>query len=308
MKFRADSPGWPILQLEDFVAAFSAGAMKVYRKNVAALDAKLSGPGRYRRPELDRMLLELADHDEDIDYAIRLLSADDHVQYGAIVDRLRAARRRDEMYDWIDRAVVAGRVTGHLGRTEFALDPVHVAEDYLERERTDDAVAVLRTEVTHRGARGGAADAARDLFVFADRIGRGDSERLWVDGELRRLARDRFGSGATLIELALADSDLEAAWSAAEEYGAGHAWEALTLASVESYPSRAADLRQVRVEKDLQITNSKLYPGIAMALTTIRDLRRRAGQENEFVAFMNEIRSTYDRRPSLMSALDRRHL
>jgi hypothetical protein len=36
------------------------------------------------------MLLELADHDGDVDRAVHLLAQREHPQYGAIVDRLRA--------------------------------------------------------------------------------------------------------------------------------------------------------------------------------------------------------------------------
>ncbi len=43
------------------------------------------------------MLLELADHDGDVDRAVDLLTERLHPQYGAIIARLRAAGRDDEV-------------------------------------------------------------------------------------------------------------------------------------------------------------------------------------------------------------------
>jgi len=308
VKFRAESPGWPNVRLGDFVGAFDKRALDAYRKDVSALETELAEVDHFRRYELDLMLLELADHDDDLDRAIQILSTEDHVQYGAIVERLRAAGRQNEMYEWIDRAAAAGNITEYPGPNDYFLEPTLVAEDYLRRDRGDDAIAVLRRALTDSVHRGRPVEAAHNLFAFADRVGLADTERQWVDDELRRLAREPFGSGAALVELAIADHDLDAAWAAADEYGAGHAWESLALASVDSHPAQAADLREPLVAESLKITESKRYPGIADELVRIRDLRRRAGQEDQFNDLIREIRSTYGRRPSLMTALERRGL
>lgn len=74
VKFRADSPGWPNLVLADFVDAFDDKALATYRRAVAALDRKLADRDHLHRFEADAMILELADHDGDLDQAIHLLS------------------------------------------------------------------------------------------------------------------------------------------------------------------------------------------------------------------------------------------
>ena len=129
VKFRADSPGWPNLVLADFVDAFDEQALGTYRRAVAALDRKLEDRDQWGRFEVDAMLLELADHDGDVDRAVHLLAQREHPQYGAIVDRLRAAGRIEDAVAWIDRAVADGRVTSHGGGNAYWLSPDDVARD-----------------------------------------------------------------------------------------------------------------------------------------------------------------------------------
>ncbi len=127
VKFRADSPGWPHLELADFVDSFDERALATYRRAVTALDRKLADRDRFGRFEIDAMLLELADHDGDVDRAVGLLTQREHTQYGAIVDRLRAAGRTEDAVTWIDRAVAAGRVSSHGGGNSYCLSPDGVA-------------------------------------------------------------------------------------------------------------------------------------------------------------------------------------
>ncbi len=306
VKFRDTSPGWPDLRLADFVAAFDDKALRSYRSGVARLEPKYAGAEYYRRMELDRMRLELADHDGDLDQAVAILSQVDHTQYGAIVDRLRAAGRDAEASDWIDRAVAAGRVSRHGSgqRNEYWLDPAEVADDLLVRRREDEAIEVLRNQVR------GATDIRpyRALLDFADRLGRGEGEESWAKEHLRERALEPFGNGALLVQIALADADLAGAWSVAEELGAGHAWETLANASTREYPGKAARMHRERVDDALRVTDSSRYPGIAAALVRIGELMERAGENDEFTAYVVQIRETYRRRPSLMAALDRRGL
>ncbi len=299
------SPGWPDLRLADFVAAFDDKALRAYRSGVARLEPKYAGVEYYARLELDRMRLELADHDGDLDAAVAILSEGEHTQYGAIVDRLREAGRDTEASDWIDRALAAGRVTGRAGqRNEYRLDPVEVADDLLVRGREDEAIELLRDQVR----RGTDIRPYRALLDFAERLGRAEREESWAKEHLRERAGARFGNGALLVQIALAEGDLAGAWSAAEELGAGHAWETLANASGGEFPGKAARLRRERVDEGLRITDSSRYPGIAAALVRIGELMEHAGEKAEFTAYVAAIRETYRRRPSLMAALNRRGL
>lgn len=304
VKFRAESPGWPNLVLADFVSAFDQKALDSYRRGVAALDRKLKDIDHWGRFEVDAMVLELADHDGDVDLAVDLLSQREHPEYGAIVERLHAAGRAEDALAWIDRAVAEGRISSHGGGNNYWLNPDDVAMTYLRVGRTDDAVAVLRADFTRQPS----AQTYRALIDFAAGIGRADAERAWSFEHARQLATDRFAAGAVLVQLYLNESDLDGAWQAADQYGAGWAWRELADRGAEARPVAAADLYRPQLENDLRHPNTKLYPKIAETLATMAALYDRGGRRAEFDTFIAQLRQEYGRRPSLMKALDAKHL
>lgn len=69
--FRANSPGWFDLRLDEFAPAFDDHAWAVYRETVEALDARRAPESGF--DEVSEMLLELADRDDDVDRSIELL-------------------------------------------------------------------------------------------------------------------------------------------------------------------------------------------------------------------------------------------
>jgi uncharacterized Zn finger protein len=304
VKFRADSPGWPNLVLADFVDAFDDKALGTYRRAVAALDRKLADRDHLHRFEADTMLLELADHDGDLDRAIHLLSQGDHPQYGAIVDRLRAAGRTEDAVTWIDRAVAEGRISSHGGGNEYWLSPDDVARTYLGLGRIDDAIGVLRADFIRQPT----VQNYRVLLDFAAGINRADTERAWALDHAEQLASDRFAAGAVLVQLFMSDGDIDAAWQAADRYGSGWAWKELAVRGADARPVAAADLYRPQLEKDLQYPNSKLYPDIAAALATMAELYERGGRSADFASFIAQIRQDYRKRPALMKALDANQL
>jgi len=304
VKFRADSPGWPHLVLADFVEAFDEQALATYRRAVAALDRKLADRNWSKRFEVDAMLLELADHDGDVDRAVHLLSQREHLGYGAIVDRLRAAGRTADAVAWIDRAVADGRISSHGGGNDFWLSPDDVAKTYQGLGRIDDAVNVLRADFVRQPSVG----TYRVLLDFAAGVDRADTERTWAFDHARQLATDRFAAGAVLVQICLGEGDVDAAWQAADRYGPGWAWRELADRGAKARPVEAADLYRPQLEKDLRQPNSKLYPDIAATLATMAKLYERGGRSADFASFIAQLRQDYGRRPSLMKALDAKRL
>jgi hypothetical protein len=304
VKFRDESPGWPQATLEDFVAAFDDRALEVYRRAVAKVDEDHRGDDHWGRFEVDRMRLELADHDGDVRLAVEILGTGEHPSYGAVVERLRAAGRAEEAVAWMDRAVAAGRVSGRSGGNDYWLSPHDVAGTYLGVGRIDDALAVLHREF----ATSAGVATFRSLIDFATPLGRAEDERTWALETARELATRPYGTGAALVEIALHEKDLDAAWAAADEYGAGHLWQPLADASVSTYPRRAADLYRPGLVEDLRYPDTGKYAGIADRLARMRDLYVAAGDSADFDQLMAQIRADYGRRPSLMAALDRRAL
>jgi hypothetical protein len=305
-KFRDESPGWPIVTLSHYAPAFDERSLTVYRKAVAGLDEKYAATDRWKRFEVDRMRLELADHDGDVDRAIEILTAGEHPSFGAVIDRLRAAGRDSEVIDWMDRAVAADHVSGHMAGQghDYWLDPTDVAEVYLAAERSGDAIDVLRRAFSRRPN----ASTFSELVSYAARLDRRDDERDWAIAEATRLAATPPSNGAVLVDIALSENDPEAAWAASDEFGPGHMWKQLASVSSEARPRAAADLYRREVERNLVQANTKVYAQIAEDLCTMRDLMSKAGDEADFAAFVSEVRETYHRRPSLMAALDRKGL
>lgn len=300
VKFRDESPGWPQTTLPMFVEAFDEKALAAYRRAVTALDKKHQGVDHWKRSELDEMLLELADHDGDVDRAVDVLAAQEHPEYVGIVERLRAAGRDDEALAWIDRAVAEGRVTLRP-QGMYWLDAVEVARLYAGLGRHDDALAVLRSEFDKRPGRA----SYLPLLDFAAELGRWDEERAWALARAREQAGQPYVEGAALIEILLGEGDLEEAWRVAKEYGAGTMWEPLAAASAETHPLDAASLYRPRVEEALTYADTQRYPVIAERLAVMRDLHERGGAAEEFAEYVAAIRQKYGRRTSLMAALDR---
>lgn len=299
VSFRAGSPGWPELRLEDFVDAFDDAALDVYRAGVAELDRELEGHDRWGRHRVDAMMLELADHDDDVDRAVQLLDDPEHPRYGAIIDRLRNAGRDDEAVAWIDRAVAEGRVRRHGGGSGMWLSPVDVAQTYRGLSRVDDAIAVLREDFVGYPT----VEAYRSLVDFGSGVGREDVERTWAFDRARELAAGPH-AGAVLVRLSLADGDVEAAWRAADEYGAGDAWQELAVRGAEARPVAAADLYRPQLERELLHADTRRYPGIAATLATMAELYEKGGRSADFAVFAADIRADYRRRTSLIRELD----
>lgn len=303
-KFRDESPGWPQTTLPDFVAAFDDRALAAYRKAVVALDQKYAEKDKWGRFEVDQMLLELADHDGDVDAAVRLLASGEHPDFPAIVDRLVAAGREDDAFAWLERGVAEGRVSSHPGGRSYWLDPVEVVEAFLARGRVEEALELLRKEL----ARHPGVPRFRALMDLAERVGSVAEERARAFAVLDEQARAPYGSGAARIQIALAERDLETAWSVALEQGPGHAWQELAGALMEDHPGRAAELYQPKIDEALKVTDSARYAGIAADLALVKTLCERSGEADDFAAYLAGIRQRYGRRPSLMAALDKHGL
>ena len=301
VRFRAEYGGWPSLTLDAVASAFTNQAWAAYREGVAALGGGGPKADPYRN-EVDRMLLELADHDEDVDSAVALLSGTDHPYYGEIVKRLQAAERQPEVLDWLDRAVANGGVDSawRAGHSIIAADVAISA--YLNGGRTEAALAVPR-KLFRRDLSVGAYQL---LCEVAQKCGCVSEQREWAFEQ----ATTRAGTsdGAHLIELHLTDGDIEGAWEAADTFGAGHAWTRLVDASEDKFPLEAARLCLTQAHDRLTTPDSKAYPAIVSWLKKSRSLYDKAGHLPEADAEIARIREMYRRRPALMAEMNRARL
>lgn len=305
LKFRESSPGWPETPLENFASALGDKGLAIYRTRVAELDRDATGLGHVDRFRVDQMLLEVADHDGDVDAAVSLLTRDaEHTQFGAIVTRLMAAGREAEALRHTDRAVAAGRI-GMLGQgNDFWLSPEDVANRYAAHGRPDDALAVLRRAFARQPGRA----AYEVLSRVADRLGVGNVERTWAVEEAKRIAQRPHMTGQALVEIALGDDDVERAWAAADDFGAGNAWRRLAEASKESMPMRAVGLHLEALAPKLERADRGAYADVAAQLREMREYYKRGGAVADFEVLVRSLRDTYRRRPSFIATLDKARL
>ncbi len=116
------------------------------------------------------------------------------------------------------------------------------------------------------------------------------------------------GAGSVLVQLSLSGGNVDGAWEAADRYAAGWAWQELATHRAKVRPVVATELYRPQLANDLQRPNTKLYPGIAATLESMAELYERGGRSADFASYIAKIRKDYDRRPSLMKALQARGL
>lgn len=298
--FRADSPGWFDLRLDEFAPAFDEPAWAAYREAIDALDAQRDPGSGF--DHVSGMLLELADRDGDVDRAIELLQRHHAVPFDKIIGRLRGAGREADALAWLDRAVGEDRLTDGWYGWIAGIDASLVADMYLAAGRADDAINVLTRAFKRRFA----LQSYQLLVRTAARVDR----EVAVRAQARELARANDGARADgrLVRLLLADNDLDAAWEVADEYGAGNAWTELAKASEDEFPVRSADLYRPALADALQVADTKRYASIAEMLATRHRLYHDAGLGDQIDAEIRGIRAAYRRRPSLMAAMDKARL
>jgi hypothetical protein len=310
-KFRDDSPGWPIVTLEDFAEALGQNGIAAYRKAVAAMDRRHADQpvGQFgARFELDHMLLELADHDGDVDGAIAILEQGQHPQFVAILDRLEAAGRDEELVTWVTRAVEADRVAVDRlgnGHNSYWLDADRVVDLFCAAGQQESAMALARDQLQRSPT-----PATYDFLLrTAARLERLDIERARV---LAWLDADGWSSGQTPIVLALHEGDVDRAWAAADRWGAGHAWQLLADAAPQPRPADAlrlygpalhdALLFPGRAEAQKAVTTLKRMRELALAADELDPSGRQVERLDDRIA---EIRVTLRRRWALIEELDR---
>ena len=225
--------------------------MAAYRRAVDAAAEQAEAQGDRPGFELRSMLLELADHDGDVDRAVEVLSLEEHSQYAAIIERLVAAGRRDEAMARLDRAVAESRIDApgpdpwrDTGGNPYWVRPDRALDLYLEAGRSGDALDLAR-DLFHSDPGPASLDL---LLATAERLGRReeelDSALAWVDGQ-------NWRTGDTAIVLALHLGDVDRAWAAADRWGVDLAWMSLADVQPQPRPDDAIELYRRDIERAL---------------------------------------------------------
>jgi tetratricopeptide (TPR) repeat protein len=289
----ADAP------LAAFVPALGEEGLVVYRDALAQAE-KAALPSQ--QDEVARLCVELADVDGDVDRAVELLQRGEPDTVG-ICRRLAAAGRDEEAIEW-GRRVESQEGLAFIPRSDHFLDVAMLADCYVRLGRRDEALDLVRREFTRQPA----WSTFAELGSYADRFGLGESERQWARDEAVRIATTKKGTGDAVVEIALGEGDHDAAWVAADRFGAQWMMERLAKSTSETHPARAAAFFRSQVDAMLTHPHAPVYPHAAELLVQIGELQAAAGTRSEWESYVRDLRERYRNRPALRRELDKAHL
>jgi len=231
----------------------------------------------------------------------------------ALVDVLAGDLTSPGRYLRIAEALAAAdRLTDALAWAERGLAATPDGRAHDERLL---AFAVAHYELTGRG--GEAVALRRDQFRALQAAAGADGwpeQRAWALGELREraarpTARSWENPAAPLIDLLVADGDLDGAWEAATAFAAGHP-ALLRLAQLRAAAHPADAVPVYRAEVDLQIEgmSRESFRAAVDWIARLRELYQQLGTPEETGRLVEEIRGTHGTQGSLLAELDARGL
>lgn len=266
--------------------------------------------GTPEREALERVLWAAG----DVNGLVEVLSADldaHGLSHLRIAQALEAAGRAGEALAWAERGL------SEPSRPDEQLAD-YVVERYCSAGRVDDAVRVRRERFS---AAPGAA-AYQKLRDVAEQAGSWQSAKQWAIGLLRADAARRprlrrpgtqpvwagREPGAVLIDVLIADGDIDAAWESAEGLASDAQWQRLADLVLETRPADAlaAYLRLIATLK--QQTGDGVYERIAQLLVAARACHSRLGTGASFDAYLRGLREDQKRKRRLIRILDAHRL
>jgi uncharacterized Zn finger protein len=228
--------------------------------------------------------------------------------YLRIAEAYRSAEREDEALAWADRGLKAFSDCPDPRLTEF------VADCYRRRDRHGDALELMWDAYAGRPGLG----TWQDLKPYAERA------RVWPERRDRALGllRERIAStqeevgakgcgwlrdrdSSELVRILLWDGDHDGAWREAQEGGCSRdIWLALAEQREERHPEDALAVYRDQVEPTIDRKTKADYRDAVALLEKVRELMRRLGREDEFGAYVAEVRARHARKRALLKLLD----
>ena len=286
----------------DYADMLGQDGMARLKEQVSA--AWTANPGGW--PE--RLAMEaILGHLGDIDGLVAVLAANldrrglGHLQITAELDR---AGRQDEALAWAERGLREPE-----DPDERLAD--YVAERYCAAGRIADAVTVRRDRFEAAPSVTG-YELLRDV---AQRAGGWDTTRDWAIALVRKQASARRGAAGpgwprapVLIDVLIADGDIDGAWDAAAGIASDDQWLRLANLVIESRPADALVVYRRLIGMLAQQTGDGVYERIAQLLLAARTCHRRLGTQAAFEKYLRAFRDDQKRKRKLMKILDERRL
>ena len=246
---------------------------------------------------ITRMLEAIARASGDVDELIAVMSRDLSSPYAylEIAQVCRDAGRDDESVEWAERGLATLPERTDTRLVEF------LAEAYLERDRGEEAVALAWMLYRDRPE----LESFQRLRRFAEATGTWGDVRTRALEYVRAAYRDPKSVGSTLVSIHAWESEFDAAWAAAHEFGRnGHELSQLARRTEDSHPEDALAAFKAQVADVLQIAGRHNYAQAIGLLRRIERIPARLEQSAEFRTYVTDLRAANSRRPAFCSMFD----
>jgi tetratricopeptide (TPR) repeat protein len=298
-----------VIDVDDYSDLLGAPGLARLRERVTA--AWTANPSAQpEREALERVLWA----EGDVEGLVQVMSADldarglSHLRIAQVLD---SAGRADEALAWAERGL------SEPSQPDEQLAD-YVVERYWSAGRFTDAVTVRRERLS---AAPGVA-AYEKLRDAAERAGNWQSTKQWALGLLRadvprrshppRPGTHSAGPGsardAVLIDVLIADGDIDAAWESAEGLASDAQWQRLADLVLETRPADALAVYLRLIEALKRQTGDGVYERIAKLLVAARACHGRLGTGASFDAYLRRLREDQKRKRRLIRILDAHQL
>jgi uncharacterized Zn finger protein len=265
--------------------------------------------GRYR---VTSIMESLAKASGDTEQLVAVLSKDlsSSYQFLQIAEVYKEAGRRDKSLEW-----------AHCGLKEFAKQRDERLEDFIADEyhhllRHDEAMALIWGQFERR----------TDLHTYMHLKEHADRAKQWPAwrqkalelvnkqiGEAMRRPRpqDRWTyyrppDHSLLVEIHLWEKDVDAAWQEAQVGGCSNdLWMRLAKHREKDHPADALAIYRRQIDPIVGRTNNGAYQEAIELLHTIKILMARLDQQDQFAAYLADLRKTYKPKRNFLAMLNR---
>ncbi len=227
-----------------------------------------------------------------------------HLRIAAELDR---AGRADEALTWAERGL---RESGEPGQP--------LADYVVGRYRAAGRIAEALTVRRERFQAAPSVTGYQLLREIAELAGAWDDVRKWALRLLREQAARRsrppglagaqgwtgWTPACVLVDVLIADGDIDAAWAAADGLASDDQWLRLANLVIETRPADALAVYRRLIAMLTRETGDAVYERIAQLLAAARACHRRIGTEAAFAVYLRALREDHKRKHKLIRVLD----
>jgi len=317
---------------ETYRDIFGATGCARYREIVEAKWKQLPrfGPGEddssaYERYfTLDRMMLSIAEGEGDLDLVIQVMSRDLSHGYGylQIAERCKKARRQKLALEWAEKGLAAFPENPDSRLRSF------LADSYVRAKRPEDAMAMIWANFEVRAS----LETYQELTTFAKKL---KCREFWREKALahvryrlknRKVEFEReYGADSdakpssrrywtpqppdhsVLVEILLWEKRDDEAWMEAQAGGCSERLlRELAKRREAEHAQDAAKIYQALVDPLIRHKNNKSYQEAVGFMHKVHGLMVKLGQEREFVAWMQAIKTEHKRKRNFIKYVERR--